>query len=95
MVERKQKKDKTTSSPEEEDLGKGNLFATGLVAGGAIAGVLIAFISGTAGGEKLLGAINLEETLQTNLQQGGYFLGGAIFFAAMGIILYRVAVKKT
>ena len=95
LVERKQQKDKTTSSPEEEDLGKGNLFATGLVAGGAIAGVLIAFISGTAGGEKLLGAINLEETLQTNLQQGGYFLGGAIFFAAMGIILYRVAVKKT
>ena len=95
LVEQKQKKDKTTSSPEEEELGKGNLFATGLVAGGAIAGVLIAFISGTAGGEKFLGSINLEESLQSTLQQNGYFLGGALFFAAMGIILYRVAVKKT
>src|SRR4030095_7316549 len=36
----------------DDELGKGNLFATGLVAGGAIAGVIIAFISGSRSGEQ-------------------------------------------
>ena len=40
LVEYRQKKEAKELSPEEEELGKGNLFATGLVAGGAVAGVL-------------------------------------------------------
>lgn len=44
LVEWKQKKKNVQVSPEEEDLGKGNLFATGLVAGGALAGVLVAIL---------------------------------------------------
>ncbi|MDP1842322.1 MAG: OPT/YSL family transporter [Sediminibacterium sp.] len=94
IVESKQKKANTALSAEEEELGKGNLFATGLVAGGAVAGVLIAFISGSSGGEKFLNAISAEESLVHSLSQGGYFLLGTAMFAAMGTILYKVALKK-
>jgi len=94
IVESKQKKDNASLSAEEEELGKGNLFATGLVAGGAVAGVLIAFISGSSGGEKFLNAISAEESLVHSLSQGGYFLLGTAMFAAMGTILYKVALKK-
>ena len=31
---------------EDEELGKGSLFATGLVAGGALAGVIVALLIG-------------------------------------------------
>ncbi len=93
LVENKQKKEKTVNA-EDEELGKGNLFATGLVAGGAVAGVIIAFISGSSGGEKFLNAVSAEEGIVHSLSKGGYFLLGTIFFAIMGLMLYRVAVKK-
>jgi OPT family oligopeptide transporter len=94
IVERKQKKENTIMNPEEEELGKGNLFATGLVAGGAVAGVIIAFLAGSSGGEKFLNAVSQEHGLAGALGEGGYFLLGTLFFAAMGFILYRVAIKK-
>ena len=93
LVESKQKKEKTVNE-EDEELGKGNLFATGLVAGGAVAGVIIAFISGSSGGEKFLNAVSAEEGMVYILSKGGYFILGALFFAIMGLMLYRVAVKK-
>ena len=94
IVEAKQKKENTGIAAEEEELGKGNLFATGLVAGGAVAGVIIAFIAGSEGGEKLLSTISAEEGLVHALSQGGYFMLGTAMFAAMGMILYKVALKK-
>ena len=93
VVEMKQKKEGEQKTSEEEELGKGNLFATGLVAGGAVAGVIIAFISGSDGGEKFLNAVSLEQTFVDSLSKGGYFILGTCFFAAMGTILYRVARK--
>jgi uncharacterized oligopeptide transporter (OPT) family protein len=45
LVEWRHKQKNIVVSAEEEDLGKGNLFATGLVAGGALAGVLVAILS--------------------------------------------------
>ncbi len=95
IVEGKQKKEKLQTNPEEEELSKGSLFATGLVAGGAVAGVVIAFVAGSDAGERLLQKISLENNLLHGLTQGGYFLLGAAFFALMGLILYRVAMKKT
>ncbi|MCA6453685.1 MAG: OPT/YSL family transporter, partial [Chitinophagaceae bacterium] len=95
IVEAKQKKENIQLNAEEEELGKGNLFATGLVAGGAVAGVVIAFLAGSDSGEKFLKAISMEEGIVHNLSQGGYFILGALFFATMGLILYRVASKKT
>jgi putative OPT family oligopeptide transporter len=94
IVEMKQKKEGEQKSAEEEELGKGNLFATGLVAGGAVAGVIIAFIAGSDGGEKFLNAVSLEHSIVESLSKGGYFILGTCFFAAMGTILYRVARKK-
>jgi putative OPT family oligopeptide transporter len=93
IVEMKQKKEGEQKSAEEEELGKGNLFATGLVAGGAVAGVIIAFISGSEGGEKFLNVVSMEHSIVESLSKGGYFILGTCFFAAMGTILYRVARK--
>jgi OPT family oligopeptide transporter len=81
-------------SAEEEELSKGNLFATGLVAGGAVAGVIIAFISGSSGGEKFLAGINLEHGIVASITEGGYFLLGVAFFALMAFMLYRAATNK-
>lgn len=78
----------------EEDLGKGNLFATGLVGGGAIAGVIVAFLSIPEGVSRFLQKLNAEEFLSGVLGQTGYQLLGMLFFAVMGIVLYRVAMKK-
>ncbi|SJZ80301.1 OPT family oligopeptide transporter [Sediminibacterium ginsengisoli] len=95
IVENKQKKANVAPNAEEEELSKGSLFATGLVAGGAVAGVIIAFIAGSDGGERFLNAVNCEESIVHNLSQDGYFLLGTVFFAIMGLILYRTAMKKT
>ncbi len=94
LVDAKQQKENTSAAAEEEELGKGNLFATGLVAGGAVAGVVIAFISGSSGGEKFLSAISQEDNLIHTFSQGGYFILGTALFALMGWGLYKVAVKK-
>lgn len=81
-------------SVQDEELGKGNLFATGLVAGGAVAGVIIAFISGSEAGGRFLNAIDHEHYLTEHLSRGGYYILGVLFFAAMGWMLYRVGLKK-
>ena len=94
LIEWKQKKNKVEIKPEEEELSKGSLFATGLVAGGAVAGVLIAFVSGTDGGNKFLNAVNQEESLIHSIGESGYFILGVVFFALMGWILFRNASKK-
>jgi OPT family oligopeptide transporter len=94
IVEMREKKQNIKKSPEEEELGKGNLFATGLVAGGAVAGVIIAFISGSAGGNRFLEKVSMEHGLISALSEGGYFLLGVLFFALMAFILYRVASNK-
>lgn len=94
IVETREKKKNIQKSPEEEELGKGNLFATGLVAGGAVAGVLIAFISGSDGGKKFLDSVNTEHGLVRSLGEHGYFILGVLFFALMAGILYRAAISQ-
>ncbi len=79
-------------SAEESELSKGNLFATGLVAGGALMGVIAAiFVVFTPG---LMDSINLEHILAGKLGSGLYQLLGVTFFITMGIMLYRLAIKK-
>lgn len=94
LVDMKKKKENIVTSPEDEELGKGSLFATGLVAGGAVAGVVIAFLSGSTGGEKFLNKVALEEGLVHVLGTNGYFFLGVLFFAVMGWMLYKTALKK-
>ncbi|RYY55695.1 MAG: OPT family oligopeptide transporter [Chitinophagaceae bacterium] len=79
---------------EEEELGKGNLFATGLVAGGAVAGVLIAILSGLDSTAPLLARLNGEHGFTNVLGTGGYYILGVIFFLAMAFTLYKIATGK-
>lgn len=94
LVDGVKKKRNIVTTAEEEELGKGSLFATGLVAGGAVAGVVIAFISGSSSGEKFLATVSMEEKLSAGIGVNMYYLLGVLFFAAMGWILYRTAMKK-
>lgn len=95
LVDMKKKKSGEEISAEEEDLGKGNLFATGLVAGGALAGVLVAILSVNESVTAALGKINAEHGLTEMLGTNGYFLIGTLFFIFMGYVLYRIGIKKT
>ena len=81
-------------APEEEDLGKGNLFATGLVAGGALAGVLVAFLFANDTINAKLTNWSAEHGLTGSLGGEGYKWLGVAFFALMGITLYRIAIAK-
>ncbi|HRH60884.1 MAG TPA: OPT/YSL family transporter, partial [Chitinophagaceae bacterium] len=78
----------------EEDLEKGNLYATGLVAGGALMGVLFAFANIPPSVAEWLKKLSAEEWLNENIGQTGYYLLGVAFFALMGYMLYRTALKK-
>lgn len=79
----------------EDDLGRGSLFATGLIAGGALAGVIVAVLSVNDSVFKSLKNISAEHGLTSILGDGGYHLLAVLFFAAMALMLYRQAIKKT
>jgi len=79
----------------EEDLERGSLFATGLVAGGALMGVVFAFLNIPERVASWLKTVSLEEKLQGQLSTTGYYVLGIAFFALMGWMLYRTGLKKT
>ncbi|MEY3350844.1 MAG: hypothetical protein RIQ50_955 [Bacteroidota bacterium] len=87
-------KHKGEKNQEEEDLRKGNLFATGLVAGGAIAGVIVAFLSANERIATFLSSLNLETAISHQIGEQGYAILGTVLFFAMTSILYRVATSK-
>lgn len=89
-----QKKKNIKKSSDEDELGKGSLFATGLVAGGAVAGVIFAIMAGFDGPAVILSKLNMEAGFSEAVGHGTYQLIGVLFFAAMGWILYRTALKK-
>jgi OPT family oligopeptide transporter len=97
IVDWRQRKKNIIVSAEEEDLGKGNLFATGLVAGGALAGVLVAILSSVPSISKFLKGVNAEHDLASSGFLGieGYKWLGVAFFALMGFVLYRIATGKS
>jgi putative OPT family oligopeptide transporter len=82
----------------EEELGPGNLFSTGLVAGGALAGVLVAILVASSDKipalKSLLDAVNLEDRLGAALGHAGYDLLGVGAFTLMGLVLFRVATRN-
>jgi len=77
---------------EDDDLGKGSLFATGLIAGGALTGVFVAIL--TVFLPEFMDSVNLEHGLVEILGQSSYFIAGLLFFGAMSILLYKTAVNK-
>ena len=94
LVDIKKQKENIKTNGEDDELGKGSLFATGLVAGGAVAGVIIAFLSGSDSGDKFLQKISMEHALTDILGTYGYFMMGVLFFATMAWMLYKTALKK-
>jgi OPT family oligopeptide transporter len=92
LVEMRTKKN--DHKPEDEELGKGNLFATGLVAGGALMGVIYAFLMAFESTGGPVGSLNMEEHLSGMLGTGGYQILGFMFFLFMGWTLYRIAISK-
>jgi OPT family oligopeptide transporter len=79
---------------EGEDLEKGNLFATGLVAGGALMGVIFAFLRIPDKVVAFLQHLSIEKSMAGALGETGYYLLGIAFFALMGYILYRAGTSK-
>jgi OPT family oligopeptide transporter len=89
LVDMKTKK----KTAEEDELGKGSLFATGLVAGGALMGVIYAFLMAFPSTALPVSKLNLEENLEHVLGADGFQLLGFGFFVLMGLVLYRIARK--
>jgi OPT family oligopeptide transporter len=94
IVEMREKRKGIKVAPEEEDLGKGNLFATGLVAGGALAGVIVAFLSAFESTNAGLQKVNAEHGLTAGIGEQGYKWLGVGFFALMAFTLYKVALGR-
>ncbi|MFZ6000669.1 MAG: OPT family oligopeptide transporter, partial [Bacteroidota bacterium] len=77
---------------EDSDLSRGSLFATGLIAGGALTGVVVAILAVLT--PDLIGSLNIEHSVLAVTGADGYQLLAVLFFFAMCAILYRQAVKK-
>jgi OPT family oligopeptide transporter len=78
---------------EDDELGRGSLFATGLIAGGALTGVFIAIMAVLTPG--IIESVNMEHSMTGILGGVGYQTLAVLFYAAMMYMLYRLAVKKT
>lgn len=79
---------------EDADLGKGSLFATGLVAGGALAGVVVALLQASDKTAGPLETVNLEHGITNALGAGMYQIIGVLFFAALAYLLLRAGTKR-
>jgi OPT family oligopeptide transporter len=77
-----------------DDLGAGSLFSTGLVAGGTIAGVVVAILSVNDSVLKAVEKVDLTKMLSAALGTGGYQILGVACFAVMAVVLYRVAQRQ-
>jgi len=77
---------------QDDELGRGSLFATGLIAGGALTGVIVAILSVFF--SNAMNSVNLEHWLSGVIGHGAYQLLGTAFFIAMMTLLYRQAIKK-
>ncbi len=77
---------------EEDELSRGSLFATGLIAGGALTGVLVAILAVSL--PTIMDSMNVEHHLVAGIGTDVYQLLGVAFFAAMMFMLYRLAKQK-
>ncbi|MEO7989690.1 MAG: oligopeptide transporter, OPT family [Chryseolinea sp.] len=86
--------EKKGEATQDDELGRGSLFATGLIAGGALAGVIVALLSVNDNVFNSMKKISAEHGLSDLLGAGGYAILGVIFFASMALMLYKLATKK-
>jgi uncharacterized oligopeptide transporter (OPT) family protein len=89
---------RSKSAEAESEIGSGALFSSGLIAGGAITGILVAVFIGTAITGSDGKATNLMSMVNTGLGEhlGGYGdLLGLAMFLGLCAILYIVALQKS
>lgn len=77
---------------DEDELSRGSLFATGLIAGGALTGVIVAILMVFY--PNAMDVLNIEHALSSVIGAAWYQLLGVASFLAMTVVLYRLAVKK-
>ncbi len=77
---------------EEDDLGNGSLFATGLIAGGALTGVIVAILMVFY--EEEMKVMSVAKQLTAALGEGGYAVMGTLAFIVMMFLLNRQAAKE-
>ncbi len=94
LVDRKNK-----STEEESEVGPGALFSSGLIAGGAITGIIIAILLGTTVGTGADGTpISVMSKINTGLADKMGTMGdviGLIAFALLGFTLWRYASRRS
>ncbi|MBK8292602.1 MAG: oligopeptide transporter, OPT family [Flammeovirgaceae bacterium] len=86
--------EKKGEAKQDDELGRGSLFATGLIAGGALAGVIVALLSVDSDIFDFLKKVSAEHFISDLIGTNGYNLLGVICFVVMGTILYRIGSKK-
>jgi hypothetical protein len=80
---------------EDSELGGGSLMATGLVAGGALTGVVVALLQVNESVEHFLSSkLDMEPAISRVIGHGGYTLLGVLCFAGLGLLLFRTAMKS-
>jgi ABC-type uncharacterized transport system permease subunit len=70
-------------------------MATGLVAGGALTGVVVALLQVNESVERFLASkLDMEPAIARVIGHGGYTLLGVLCFAGLGFMLFRTAMKS-
>ena len=89
---------KNKAKEAESDIGPGALFSSGLIAGGAITGIIIALLIGTNIGTGPDGkAITLADKFNLGIGDNMGAMGDLValgFFVILGFILFRFATSK-
>jgi putative OPT family oligopeptide transporter len=79
---------------EDAELGGGSLMATGLVAGGALTGVVVALLNVNDGINKFLEEkLDLAPAITGVIGHGGFQLLGVAAFVGLGVLLFRASQK--
>ena len=84
---------KRGGASEDSELSGGSLMATGLVAGGALTGVVVALLSVNEGVSRQLVKLNLEPAITGVIGHGGFALLGVAAFVGLGVLLFRASQK--
>jgi putative OPT family oligopeptide transporter len=84
--------EKRTGLPEESEVGAGTLFSSGLIAGGSIAGILVAILVGTGSMAPLQKVGDWIPWFHANDVVA--MVGSGLLFLALAVIVSRTAQKK-
>jgi putative OPT family oligopeptide transporter len=76
---------------EDAELGAGSLMATGLVAGGALTGVVVALLNVNDVVHDAIGKLDVGPIIEGAIGRGGYQLLGVAAFAGLAVLLFRAS----